>query len=183
MKLTDLLFEAAVSQDQQQAAGVALAAKRGDIPVSSLKGASKEMYKMSEKELEKFAGTKHKGLPVSVKESDFGYDNEAGMMQGELYRTSEYAKKLHDILVKLEKQGGADFPHWWQAKVVKAAEFMDAAYHYLEHELVMGKMNDTANVEDYGYEEYDGEDDGDYEIFDDEDDDYIEEHKSKKTKW
>lgn len=58
------LVEKSVSQDQQQAAGAALAAKRGDIPVSSLKGASKEMYKMSEKELEKFAKTKHKGLPV-----------------------------------------------------------------------------------------------------------------------
>lgn len=58
------LTEKAVSQDQQQAAGAALAAKRGEIPTSSLKGASKEMYKMSEKELEKFASTKHKGLPV-----------------------------------------------------------------------------------------------------------------------
>lgn len=58
------LVEKSVSQDQQQAAGAALAAKRGDIPASSLKGASKEMYKMSEKELEKFAKTKHKGLPV-----------------------------------------------------------------------------------------------------------------------
>lgn len=180
MKLTDLLFEAAVSQDQQQAAGAALAAKRGDIPVSALKGASKEMYKMSEKELEKFAGTKHKGLPVSIKESDFGYDNEAEMMQGELYRTSEYAKKLHDILVKLDQEGGANFPHWWQAKIVKAAEFMDAAYHYLEHELLMGKIHNTANVDDYGYEEYD---DDEYEVFDDEDDEYIEEKKSKKSKW
>ena len=179
MKLTDLLLEAAVSQDQQQAAGAALAAKRGDIPVSSLKGASKEMYKMPEKDLEKFAGTKHKGLPVSVKESDLGYDNEAGMMQGELYRISEYAKKLHDMLVKLEQEGGADFPHWWQAKIVKAAEFMDAAYHYLEHELLMGKINNTANVEDYGYEEYD---DDEYEVFDDEDDD-VNENKSKKVKW
>ena len=163
MKLTTLLLEKAVSQDQQQAAGAALAAKKGEIPASSLKGASKEMYNMSQKELEKFAGTKHKGLPVKVTEND-EYDNEAGMMQGELYRTSEYAGKLHDMLVKIEQQGGFDFPHWWQAKVVKAAEFMDAAYHYLEHEILMGKVSDTANVEDYGYEEYDD----DYEEYEDE---------------
>jgi Protein of unknwon function (DUF3008) len=54
------LSERAVSKAQQQAAGAALAAKRGK---GKAKGASKEMMKMSTKELEKFAGTKHKGLP------------------------------------------------------------------------------------------------------------------------
>lgn len=57
------LSEKAVSKSQQQAAGAALAAKRGDAPKSKLKGASKEMMNMSTKELEKYAGTKHKGLP------------------------------------------------------------------------------------------------------------------------
>ncbi|NGO63051.1 DUF3008 family protein [Rhizobium daejeonense] len=54
----------AKSQAQQRAAGAALAAKRGEISKSELKGASKEMYKsMTEKELEDFASTKHKNLP------------------------------------------------------------------------------------------------------------------------
>ena len=57
------LTEKAKSKSQQQAAGAALAAKRGDSPKSTLKGASKEMAKMPAKELEKFAKTKHKGLP------------------------------------------------------------------------------------------------------------------------
>jgi hypothetical protein len=57
------LTEKAVSKSQQQAAGAALAAKRGDAPKSKLTGASKEMAKMPAKELEKFAKTKHKGLP------------------------------------------------------------------------------------------------------------------------
>ena len=62
------LDEEAVSRDQQEAAGAALSAKRGDTPVSELVGASKEMYdSMTEKELEDFAGTKHKGLPEKVK--------------------------------------------------------------------------------------------------------------------
>ena len=64
------LIEKAVSQAQQQAAGVALAVKRGDKPKSSLVGASKEMYKMSEKDLEDFAKTKHKGLPQRVDEAN-----------------------------------------------------------------------------------------------------------------
>lgn len=57
------LSEKAVSKSQQQAAGAALATKRGEAPKSELKGASKDMMGMSTKELEKFAGTKHKGLP------------------------------------------------------------------------------------------------------------------------
>lgn len=57
------LNEKAVSKAQQQAAGIALSAKKGETPKSKLKGAAKEMEKMSKKELEKFAGTKQKGLP------------------------------------------------------------------------------------------------------------------------
>jgi hypothetical protein len=54
----------AKSKAQQKAAGAALAAKRGEQDVSSLKGASKTMYQsMSEKELEEMASTKRKGKP------------------------------------------------------------------------------------------------------------------------
>jgi len=53
----------AESEAQQQAAGIAYAAKKGEIPVSKLKGASKQMYKMTKKQLKHKASTKHKGLP------------------------------------------------------------------------------------------------------------------------
>ena len=54
----------AKSKAQQKAAGAALAAKRGDMPKSKLKGASKGMEEsMSAKELHDFAQTKRKGLP------------------------------------------------------------------------------------------------------------------------
>lgn len=53
------------SKAQQKAAGAALAAKRGDAPKSSLKGASKGMAEsMTRKQLEEFASTKRKGLPA-----------------------------------------------------------------------------------------------------------------------
>jgi hypothetical protein len=49
---------------QQQAAGIALAAKRGEIPKDELRGASLEMFRsMSQKQLEEFAETPRKGLP------------------------------------------------------------------------------------------------------------------------
>lgn len=54
----------AKSKTQQMAAGAALAAKRGEKPETSLKGASKSMeHSMSETELEKLAHTRRKGLP------------------------------------------------------------------------------------------------------------------------
>lgn len=57
----------AVSKAQQQAAGIAHAAEKGEIPKSKLRGASKQMFQsMSGRELKKFAKTKRKGLPKHV---------------------------------------------------------------------------------------------------------------------
>jgi len=105
-----VINEKAVSKSQQQAAGAALAAKRGDAPKSKLKGASKEMAKMSTKELEKFAGTKHKGLPdkkektdeaaMPTHDGDFG----AGLGAGRSQTTLE-AKKTVKKDDKAEKAG------------------------------------------------------------------------------
>lgn len=54
----------AKSGAQQKAAGAALSAKRGDTPMSKLKGAAKSMEKsMSEQQLEELASTKRKGKP------------------------------------------------------------------------------------------------------------------------
>jgi Protein of unknwon function (DUF3008) len=58
----------AKSAAQQKAAGAALAAKRGEMPESKLRGASKSMEEsMSEKQLEEFAHTKRKGKPEHVR--------------------------------------------------------------------------------------------------------------------
>lgn len=54
----------AQSEAQQKAAGAALAAKRGDMKVSELQGASRQMYdSMSEAELQDLASTEHDDLP------------------------------------------------------------------------------------------------------------------------
>lgn len=46
----------AQSEQQQKAAGMALAAKRGDVQVSDLQGAARDMYdSMSEEQLEELA--------------------------------------------------------------------------------------------------------------------------------
>ena len=61
----------AKSKSQQQAAGAALSAKRGETKVGELQGASKDMYdSMSEKELEEFASTDHDDLPDKADDDD-----------------------------------------------------------------------------------------------------------------
>jgi hypothetical protein len=59
----------AKSAAQQKAAGAALAAKRGEISPSELKGASKSVHdSMTERELDDMASTKRKGKPEHVSE-------------------------------------------------------------------------------------------------------------------
>ena len=59
----------AKSKAQQKAAGAALAAKRGQVSKSDLKGASKSMMEsMTESELEEIAGTPHRKLPEHKEE-------------------------------------------------------------------------------------------------------------------
>ena len=61
----------AVSKNQQQAMGIALKAKRENKVDELPDGPAKEMAKsMSEKELEKYASTEHKGLPEKIKEEE-----------------------------------------------------------------------------------------------------------------
>lgn len=58
----------AKSKVQQHAAGMALAAKRGDMHPAMLTGAAKQMYEgMSSEELMHYASTKTKGLPKRKK--------------------------------------------------------------------------------------------------------------------
>ena len=67
----EFITEKSMSVSQQQAAGAAYAAKKGEIDPSELKGASLEMYKtMTKKQLRDFAKTKHKGLPDKKETED-----------------------------------------------------------------------------------------------------------------
>ena len=56
----------AKSKAQQQAAGIAHAVKKGELPASKLRGASKQMAKMSTEDLRHLAKTKRKGLVKKV---------------------------------------------------------------------------------------------------------------------
>ena len=59
--------EKAKSTQQQKTMGLALSVKRGETPKSKVSKSVKDMAnKMSEKDLEDFASTKHKGLPKKI---------------------------------------------------------------------------------------------------------------------
>lgn len=59
----------AQSEKQQKAAGMALAAKRGEIEASELKGAAKSMYEsMSENQLKEMAEEERDDLPQKKEE-------------------------------------------------------------------------------------------------------------------
>jgi hypothetical protein len=56
-----------LSQQQQKLMGLALAYKRGDVPDSKVSGKIKKLASaMTTSDLEKYASTKHKGLPKKV---------------------------------------------------------------------------------------------------------------------
>jgi len=60
----------AKSKAQRKATGMALAAKKGKIPMSQLKGPSASMAKsMSKSQLEDYAKTSEKGLPEHIKKA------------------------------------------------------------------------------------------------------------------
>lgn len=95
--------EKAVSKSQQQAAAIAMHA-----PKSELKGASKEMSKMPKKELEKFASTKHKGLPKKVDESRL-FEDELGQAQAML-AAKDMVDSMQDMIEDLSKMLNEQLP-------------------------------------------------------------------------
>lgn len=101
--------EKAVSKSQQQAAGAALAAKRGDSPKSKLKGASKEMMGMSKKELEKIASTKHKGLPKKKVSESRLFEDELGQAQAML-AAKDMVDSMQDMIEELSKMLNEQLP-------------------------------------------------------------------------
>ena len=103
-----VIAEKSVSKSQQKAAGAALAAKRGDTPKSKLTGASKEMMSMSTKELEKFAGTKHKGLPEKKKTDESIEEakiEKSGVRASDKKKGKVEKSTKKQYFVKLDKDG------------------------------------------------------------------------------
>ena len=76
------------------------------------------------------------GLPLNEEEVEkvaVGHvDNESDMLRKELFKIGKYSVELYKMLGKLPE---ADYPHWWQSKIIKAGDYIGSAKHYLEGEL------------------------------------------------
>lgn len=67
---------------------------------------------------------------------DLGHqDDEPGMLLGDLYSIMQSTKELYEMVSQFEGQGEVDFPHWWQAKIIKAKSCLHAAKQYLDFEV------------------------------------------------
>lgn len=95
-KFLKVIQEKAVSQNQQQLAGMALAYLRGDMPDAS--DEVKKMAKMGEKKLRDFAKTKHEGLPEKVQKEEMECGSDDKKKKGE--EEDPRSMKTKDNLVK-----------------------------------------------------------------------------------
>ncbi len=89
---------------------------------------------------------------------DIGHqDNEPSMLKNTTYRAAKLAGMLYKKLDKYDNlPNEVDFPNWWQTKVTKAKDDLQAAYDYLDGEEgvqsvdAMGENARTA-AEEEGY--------------------------------
>jgi hypothetical protein len=89
--------------------------------------------------------------PTSLDEDlDLGHqDNEPHMLKGDLYRVAKYAMELYKMVDKFEYgYGEVDFPHWWQAKIIRAKDMLVSAKHYLDFETKEPEIDAMVDVID-----------------------------------
>jgi len=80
---------------------------------------------------------------------DLGHqDNEPHMLKGDLYRIGKYAMELYQMVDQFEGKGEVDFPHWWQAKIIKAKDALVGAKHYLDFETKEPEIDAMLDVVD-----------------------------------
>jgi hypothetical protein len=87
---------------------------------------------------------------------DVGHqDNEPAMLKSDVYRIAKMASMLYKQLDSYDKMGGeVDFPHWWQAKIIKAYDYLQAAYGYLDGEEKVDQIDAMLDVNEIDNSEY-----------------------------
>jgi hypothetical protein len=75
-------------------------------------------------------------------------DHEVQMARADLYKIAKYAIKLHDMLKGVSESQGIE--GWQQAKITKAADYMDSVYHNLDYDM---KFKEQTVAEETSYKE------------------------------
>lgn len=80
---------------------------------------------------------------------DLGHqDNEPHAIKADLYQIAKQASELYKTIDSVDNIGEVDFPHWWQAKIILAKNYLEGAKDYLDGELSVsnedGEMEEGA---------------------------------------
>ena len=80
---------------------------------------------------------------------DVGHqDNEPSMLKSDVYRIAKMASMLYKQLDNYDGQGEVDFPHWWQAKIIKAYDYLQSAYGYLDGQEKMAQIDSMLDLDE-----------------------------------
>ena len=78
-----------------------------------------------------------KAFDGMFEDTDLGHqDNEPGMLRADLSSIERYAEELGEMMKDFDEMDTEiELPHWWQAKIIKAKDYIIGAKHYLRAEL------------------------------------------------
>jgi hypothetical protein len=104
-----------------------------------------ELYKLA-------AGIMKKQMREDI---DVGHqDDEPHILKSDVYRIAKMAAMLYKQLDKYDNMGEeVDFPHWWQAKIIKAYDYLQGAYGYLDGEEKVGAIDYMSQMNEVQGEE------------------------------
>ena len=78
---------------------------------------------------------------------DVGHvDNEPRMLKKELARAGKMIQMLYRAIDKYDGKGEVDFPQWWQSKIIKANDYLDSAFDYLDGEESVAKIDAMIDI-------------------------------------
>ena len=110
----------------------ALKQKRADMIVESFNDTYNKIKRLNESE-EVDETTEEPQMDEKVQVGH--QDDEAKMLKKELIRASKMVHMLYDKLDDYDKmEAKADFPQWWQKKIILANSLLDDAFDYLDGE-------------------------------------------------
>ena len=91
------------------------------------------------------AGFYSEGLGADI---EVGHeDDEPGMLKNELARAAKMAAMLYKKVKAYGDTGEeVDFPQWWQSKIIKAKDYLQGAFDYLDGEESVAKIDATADA-------------------------------------
>ena len=118
----------------------------GDTLVTDF--ATKERAKAEAKRLNILQDIEKMNKAQVGEDLDVGHqDDEPGMLKSDVYRIAKMASMLYQQLNSYDNMGEVDFPHWWQAKIIKAYDYLQSAYGYLDGEEKVAQIDSMINVE------------------------------------